>query len=198
MLAQQAAAAALEARQREEEAERKAQEEEERAAAAAAEREVQENLRAKMALFNSDDEEPVDDFFNDLAAENPVLDEPDFDFAEPIRAGPPQATNSLFERPEMNGKKIKVVSAASKRNGENSTTTKTTFTAPISTFTSVNKRSQAVDLSDSDSDDEIPASAPMPKKSVGRPRAVPTRGGMVPTRGGGTPKRGRGRPRKTM
>lgn len=188
LLAQQAAAAALEARQREEEArkreeeaQRKAAEEEEKAAAA--EREAQENLRAKMALFNSDDEEPVDD---------------DFIFAEPIRAGPPQATNSLFGRPEMNGKKIKAVSAASKRNGESSmTTTTTTITAPVSTFTSVNKRTSAVDMSDSDSDDEIPASAPEPKKPVGRPRAVPTRGGMTPTRGGGTPKRGRGRPRKT-
>ena len=197
MLAQQAAAAALEAQKREEEAQRKAREEEERAAAA--EHEAQENLRAKMALFNSDDEEPVDDFFNDLAAENPILDEPDFGLAEPIHAGPPQATNSLFDRSEMNGKKVKVVSAASKRNGENtSTTTTTTITAPVSTFTSVNKRPQAVDLSDSDDDDEIPASAPVPKKAVGRPRAVPTRGGMVPTRGGGTPKRGRGRPRKTM
>jgi hypothetical protein len=145
-----------------------------------------------MTLFNSDDEEPVDDFFNDLPTEDPVLDEPSFEiFAEPIRTGPPQATNSLFDRPEMNGKKIKVVSAASKRNGENSTTTTTTtFMAPVSTFTSVNKRAQAVDLLNPDSDDEIPASVLVPKKPVGRPRAVPTRGGD-------TPKRGRGRPRKT-
>ncbi|KAJ4378412.1 hypothetical protein N0V86_006115 [Didymella sp. IMI 355093] len=184
MLAQQAAAAALEARQREEEArehedeaQRKAAEEEK---ALAAEREAQENLRAKMALFNSDDEEPVDDFV----------------FAEPIRSGPPQATNSLFDRPEMNGKKIKVVSSASKRNGE--IPSMTTILAPVSTFTSVNKKTQAIDMSDSDDDDEIPASAPVPKKPVGRPRAVPTRGGMTPTRGGGTPKRGRGRPKKTM
>ncbi|KAF2625367.1 hypothetical protein BU25DRAFT_493002 [Macroventuria anomochaeta] len=192
ILAQQAAAAALEARQQEEEAQRKAAEEEERAAAV--EREVQENLRAKMALFNSD-HEPVDDFLYDLAAEDPVLDELAFDFEpEPIRNGPPQATNSLFDRPEMDGKKT-----TSKRNGENSTTTTTTtFTAPVSTFTSINKRPQAIDLSDSDSDDEIPASAPVPKKPVGRPRAVPTRGGMVPTRGDGTPKRGRERPRETM
>ncbi|KAH6639659.1 hypothetical protein C7974DRAFT_470134 [Boeremia exigua] len=197
ILAQQAAAVALEARQREEDAHRMAAEEEERAAIA--EREAQENLRAKMALFNSDDEEPVDDFFNDLAAEDPVLDEPDFDtFAEPIRTGPPQATNSLFDRPEMNGKKIKVVSSASKRNGENATTTTTTFTAPVSTFTSVNETPQARISSDSDSDDEIPATAPVPKKPVGRPRLVPSRGGMVPSRGGGTPKRARGRPRKTM
>ncbi|KAF1926062.1 uncharacterized protein M421DRAFT_423067 [Didymella exigua CBS 183.55] len=203
MLAEQAAAVALVAQQCEEEArkrgeeevQRKAAEEEEKAAAA--EREAQENLRAKMALFNSDDDEPVDDFLNDLVDEDPVLDD-DFDFAEPIRTGPPQATNSLFDRPEMNGKKIKVVSTASKRNGETiRTTTTTTFTTPVSTFTSVNKEPQAVDMSDSDDDDEIPASAPVPKKAVGRPRAVPSRGGMVPIRGGGTPKRGRGRPRKT-
>lgn len=199
-LAQQAAAAALEARQQQE-SQRKIVEEEERVAAA--EREAQENLRAKMALFDSDNEEPVADFFNDLAAEDPILDEPDepdfSGFVEPGRSGPPQATNSLFDRPEMNGKKIKVVSAASKRNGENSTTTTTTtFTAPVSTFTSVNRRPQTVHMLDSDSDDEVPASAPAQKKSVGRPRMVPSRGGMVPTRGGGTPKRGRGRPRKEL
>lgn len=206
ILAQQAAAAALETQQREEEAQGKAAEVQERAAAA--EREAQENLRAKMALFNSDDEEPVDDFFNNLAAEDPVMDEHEFEpepepesepESEPVRSGPPQVTNSLLDRPGMNGKKIKVVSAASKRNGETSTTTTaTTFTAPASTFTSVNKRPPTVDLSDSDGDDEIPANAPTPKRHMGRPRVVPTRGGMVPTRGGGTPKRGRGRPRKTM
>lgn len=197
ILAQQAAAAALEVQGRGEEAQGKVAEEKERAAVA--EREAQDNLRAKMALFNSDDEEPVDDFFNDLAVEDPLSDEPDFTaLAEPVRTGPPQATNSLFDRPEMNGKKIKVVSSASKRNGENSLTTTTTVTAPVSTFTSVNKKSQVVNLSDSDSDDEIPASAPPPKQPVGRPRLVPTRGGIRPTRGGGTPKRGRGRPRKEI
>ena len=197
VLAQQAAAAALEVQQREEEAQQKVAEEEERAAAA--EYEAQENLRAKIALFNSDDEEPVQDFFNELAAEHPVLDEPDFaTLAEPVQDGPPQAINSLFDRPEMNGKKINVVSSASKRNGETSTTiSTTTVTAPASTFTSVNKRSHAVELSDSDSDDEIPASAPPPKRSVGRPRLVPSRGGGIrPSRGNGTPKRGPGRPRK--
>ncbi|KAJ4319598.1 hypothetical protein N0V94_003831 [Neodidymelliopsis sp. IMI 364377] len=202
VLAQQAAAAAaLETQQREEEAQRKAAEEEERATAA--EREAQENLRAKMALFNSDDDAPVDDFFNDLAADDPVLDEPDLESEpEPIRTGPPQATNSLLDRPGMNGKKIKVVSAASKRSDDAAATTNTTsmLMAPVSSFTSINKRPQTVDLSESDGDDEIPASAPVPKKPVGRPRGmVPTRGGgATPTRGGGTPKRGRGRPRKTM
>ncbi|KAJ8118669.1 hypothetical protein OPT61_g403 [Boeremia exigua] len=202
VLAQQAAtaAAALGVQQREEEAQRQVTDQDERAAAA--EREARENLRAKMAIFNSDDEEPVDDFFNDLAAEDPVLDESDID--QPLEStwtGPPQATNSLFDRPEMNGKKIKVVSSASKRDGERSTTTTTTTeaTVPVSSFTSINKKPKAIDLSDSDSDDEIPASAPAPKRPVGRPRLVPTRGGgMVPTRGGGTPKRGRGRPKKIM
>lgn len=178
-------------------ARRKAAEEEERVLTA--EREAQENLRAKMALFNSDDEEHVDDFFNDLAVEDPVLDD-DFELAKPNRSGPPQATNSLFDRPEMSGKKIKVVSAASKRNGENSTTITiaATLTAPVSAFTSIKKKPQAVDMSGSDSDDEIPASAPIAKKPIARPRIMPTRGGMTPTRGGGTPKRGRGRPRKVM
>lgn len=198
-LAQQAAVAALEAQQREEEAQRKAAEEHR---AAAVEREAQENLRAKMALFNSDDDAPVDDFFNDLAAEEQPEEE-ELNLAQvdkPIRSGPPPATNSLFNRPEMKGKRIKVVSASSKRNDENTATSKTTIvTAPASTFTSVNKRPRVVNLSDSDSDsdDEVPASAPPPKKPIGRPRLVPTRGGIVPTRGGGTPKRGRGRPRKT-
>ncbi|UPX17024.1 uncharacterized protein EKO05_0007401 [Ascochyta rabiei] len=203
ILAQQGAAAALEAQRREEEAQQEATVEQERAAVA--EREAQENLRAKMALFNSDDEELADNFFDELAAEDPLLDEPPCEpepEPEPARTGPPQATNSLFDRPAMNGKKINVISAASKRNGRNSTTTTTTtmtVTAPIATFTSVNKRPQTVGLSDDDDDDdEIPANAPVPKKADGRPRAVPTRGGMVPTRGGGTPKRGRGRPRKTM
>lgn len=205
ILAQKATAAALEAQSREEQTKRQSAEMAERAAAA--EREAQQNLRTKMALFNSDDEEPVDDFFNDLAAEDPVMDDdvangPNLETEnEPVRSGPPQAVTSLLDRPSMHGRKIKVVSAASKRNGESSTTiTTTTIIPPVSTFTSINKKPQIVDLSDSDSDgdDEIPASAPVPKMHVGPPRAVPTRGGMVPTRGGGTPKRGRGRPRKTM
>ncbi|KAJ4986453.1 JmjC domain-containing protein [Stagonosporopsis vannaccii] len=190
-LAQHAAAIALE----EEAARLKAEER-----AAAAEREAQENLRAKMALFHSDDEEPVDDFFNNLTAEEPLSHEPDLAaLAEPVRTGPPQATNSLFDRPEMNGKRIKVVSSASKRNSENSTTTSTTIiTAPILTFTSVNKRPQAIDVSDLDSDDEIPACAPPSRQPSGRARLVPTRGGIRVSIGGGMPKRGRGRPRKEM
>ncbi|KAF2127171.1 hypothetical protein P153DRAFT_320677 [Dothidotthia symphoricarpi CBS 119687] len=198
ILAQQAAAAALEAQ-------RKTEEEKIRVEAAA--REAEENLRAKMALFegSDDDDHYTNDFLGGLAAEDspppdPLSEEennlPDSEpeiEPEPVRA---KATNSIFTRPGMNGKKIKIVSASKKRNGEASskTTTTTTFEAPPSTFTSVNKK--AVDLSDSESDEDVPASAPVAKRPVGRPPK--NRGAVVPSRGSSSGKRGRGRPRKTM
>lgn len=199
VLAQQAAAAALERQSKEEEAQERA---------AAAEREAQENLRAKMAFFHESDEEEelVDDFLGDLpsanskdkAASTPPTPEPE-------RMGPPPATNSLLARPEMAGKQIKAVSASHKQNGSTSkVTTTTTITIPTTGFTSINKaltpaqprvgRPKTIDLSDSESDDNVPASAP-PKESVARPLGRPS---MVPTRGNGTFKRGRGRPRKSM
>jgi hypothetical protein len=85
----------------------------------------------------------------------------------------------------MRGKKIKIVSAQSRSNANGITTTMAS-----SSFTPVNRRGKEIDLSDSDSEDEVPASAPVVKKPLGRPI-------MVPTRGRGA-KRGRGRPRKTM
>jgi hypothetical protein len=197
LLAQQAAAAALEARKREEEEARA-----ERERVEAAEREAQENLRAKMALFEGSDDEGagvIDDFLGDLSnnEEDQLLDNsppPQNDLSpspepEPVRSGPPQSTNSIFAQPGMKGKKIKIVSAQSKANRKITTTT--TLTAPTSSFTPVNRRGKEFVLSDSDSEDEVPASAPSVKKPFGRPP-------MVPTRGGGATKRGRGRPRKTM
>jgi hypothetical protein len=200
LLLAQSAAAALEARQ-------KAEAEKERAAAA--EREAQENLRAKMGIaeyLEGSEDESLDGFIDTLAADDePFAHERDLTPKEPsttARNGPLQSTNSLFAKPDMFGKKVKIVSAQSKRNGEglSKMTTTTTIKAPPSSFVSVNKRGpRRVDLSsdDSDDDDEIPAKAPLPpaETTVSRPRGRPS---MVPTRGGGTANRGRGRPRKTL
>ncbi|KAF1940861.1 hypothetical protein EJ02DRAFT_435250 [Clathrospora elynae] len=190
--AQQAAAAALEAQQKEEEA---------KARAAAEAREAEENLRAKMALFPESDNE--DDLMNDLLGDFPAEDEPfdeeqfEGETPEPVHTGSPQSTNSVSGRPGMNGKKINVVSAASRHNGDEPSNfaTRTTVTAPVSKFTNVNKKAQAIDESDSESEGDIPASAPAPKKSVGRLAGRPS---MVPNRGSSSGKRGRGRPRKTL
>ncbi|KAH7125350.1 hypothetical protein B0J11DRAFT_486844 [Dendryphion nanum] len=198
MLAQSAAAAL--------EATRKAEAEKARAAAAA--KEAEENLRAKMAIWDSGSEdEEIGGFFDSFAAEDDPLHEREDIPVElsperlqaPTRSGPPQSEHSLFSRPGMAGKKIKVT--ASKRNGENGATMTmrtATITAPVP---SVRKSARAVDLSEesgSDSDDEIPARALTPKKTAsrtGRPSLVPTRGGSaVGARGRGRG-RGRGRPR---
>jgi hypothetical protein len=153
--AQQAAAAALEAQRRKEDA----QAEQDRIEAS--EREAQDNLRAKMALFD-DHEDLVDGFLGDLRDEEPFEELFEDPTPEPTRMGPPQTTNPLFARPDMVGKKIKIVS---KRNGDSpNTTAMTTVTAPASGFKPINKHSQAIDLSDSDSDENIPASAPIPKR----------------------------------
>jgi hypothetical protein len=192
VLAQQAAAAALEAQKREEAARLEA------ARIEAAEAEAEDNLRAKMALFDdtNDGGALIDDFLGDLSHDDQVpylVPSPPYTKSispepRPLRTGPPATTNSRFAQPGMRGRKIKIVSAQSKRNGESAKAT--TITAPSSGFNTVNKRAKAIDLSDSDSEDEIPATAPEPKR-VGRPS-------MVPARGGGAVKRGRGRPRKTM
>jgi hypothetical protein len=199
LLTQQAAAAAPEAPKREEAAHL------ETARSQAAEAEAQENLRAKMALFDGSSDHGanlVDDFLGDLSHDeeeeqfhndSPKRPSPSASPKPPLRTGPPQTTNSIFAKPGMRGKKIKIVSAQSKRNGEatkSTTTTLTTMTPPTSSLSTINRRVKAIDLSDSDSDEDVPASAPVPKK-MGRPS-------MVPTRGGGAVKRGRGRPRKTM
>jgi hypothetical protein len=198
LLAQQAAAVALAAQEREEAAKA------EKARVEAAEREAQENLRAKIALFDGsgdDETNVVDDFLGNLshgedesvfiepAEAEPTPGEPS---PEPTRSGPPPAINSIFNQPGMRGKKIKIVSARSKQNGITTkttiaTTTPATFIPRTTGFTPVNKRSKEIELSDSDSGDNTPAAASMVKKKIT----------MVPTRGRGA-KRGRGRPRKTM
>lgn len=199
VLLAQSAAAALEAQ-------RKAEEEERRAEAAA--KEAEENLRAKMQIeeyLEGSEDESFNGFIDSLAAQDePLFNEREASLKEslaPTRTGPPQSGNSIFTKPGMTGKKIKIVSAASKRNGEGPSTTTTTKTttimAPVSSFISVNKKSKAVYLSDdlSDSEDEIPAKAPAPKTPLGRPAGRPS---MVPTRGSSSGKRGRGRPRRTL
>lgn len=192
LLAQQAAAAALEA-QRKAEAARKAEEEQ----AAAAAREMEANLRTKMALFpGSDDEQQVlDDFLGDLPADNEsVVDEQlSEDGVGPTApTGPPQPT-SLLNRPGMAGRSIKIVGTSSKQVGKEPSRTPSTAGLGVKS-TSSNKKAVSVDISESESEDDVPASAPAPKKPVGRP---PGRFAMVPTRGGGAAQRGRGRPRKT-
>lgn len=204
VLAQKAAAVALEAQKKEE----AAQAEQDRAAAA--EREAQENLRAKMALFDGDGDDgddgtnDVDAFLNGLSdseADAPAVEDAPIEEAqlssspesepEPVRTGPPPTTNSIMNQPGMRGKKFKIVGAQSSRNGTATTTrTLTSFTA---SFTPVNRRAKEIDLSESDSDDAIPANTPVP--------LVKGKSAMVPTRGGGASRgrgRGRGRPRKTM
>ncbi|KAF2441445.1 hypothetical protein P171DRAFT_434141 [Karstenula rhodostoma CBS 690.94] len=190
LLLAQSAAAALEAQ-------RKA--EAEKARAAAAEKEAQENLRAKMGIaevyFGGSDEESLTGFINTLAAEDePLAHERAESSSSPAANEPPlQSTNSIFSKPGMEGKKIKIVSKRS-GDGATKTATTTTVTAPLTGFTAVNKKaSKAINVSDSESDseDEIPAKAPAPKRPVGRP---PGRPSLVPTRGTSSG-RGRGRPR---
>ncbi|PSN63848.1 hypothetical protein BS50DRAFT_576476 [Corynespora cassiicola Philippines] len=218
----QSAAAALEASRGEEEerarAEAAAREAEERARAEAAAREAEENLRAKMGiaqLFEDEEDESLNGFIDELAAEdeplhheNKLSDDELPPKASPIRTrtGPPQSKNSIFNKPGMAGKKIKVVGTSSKQNGES---TPAKASSSVSGFTSINNRSaKTVNLSDdSDSDGEemIPAKAPVPPpkpsgRPVGRPKGsgrtglVPSRGSSSGMRGRG---RGRGRPRKS-
>jgi hypothetical protein len=204
----QSAAAALEAS-------RLAEEEKAKAKAKAAEEEAAENLRAKMALWDEDhDNDALDGFIDDFAAEDEPLhqerspvhmqssrtlpaDETPSVSPEAARAGPLQSDNSMLARPGMSGKKIKIVAA--KRNGADAPSAKppsrATASIPVSSFTTINKSSMAVDLSESsesDSEDEIPAKAPMKKATDDRPAG---RRPLVPTRGGGSRGRGRGRGR---
>jgi hypothetical protein len=195
----QSAAAALEAS-------RRAEEEQERERARQAEREAEENLRAKMALWDEDNGS-INGLIDEFAAEDEPLHqerdrEEESSSVSPVavRSGPLQSENSILTRPGMEGKKIKIVS--SKRNGtggpaaKSTSSTTTTVTPPAATFSAINKNnSKAVDLDteSSSSDDEIPARAPT-AKPTGRPSVVPTRGSSS-GRGRG---RGRGRPRKTL
>jgi hypothetical protein len=184
------------------EAQRKA--EAEKVDVAVAEKAAQENLRAKMGIeeeyLESSGDEDFNGFIESLAAEDEPLAhertaEPS---SSPAANGPPlQSTNSIFLRPGMEGKKIKIVS---KRSGDpaSKATTTTTVTAPVPSFTVLDKKvSKSINVSDSESDgeDEIPATAPAPKKPVGRPRGRPS---LVPTRGASSGRgRPRGRPRKS-
>lgn len=211
LLIAQSSAAALEAQ-------RKAEEEKARAEAAA--REAEENLRAKIGLaeyFEGSDNESLNGFINDLAAQDePPVHETQASPQSSSESSPAAApvpaptatlhtTNSIFAKPGMAGKKIKIVSAQSKRNGESyaqpsatASTTMNTISAPVPSFRSVNKRVKAVELSDesdSDSEDQIPASAPAQKGPFQRPLGRPA---MVPTRGSSSGKRPRGRPRKIV
>ncbi|KAF2004926.1 hypothetical protein P154DRAFT_518980 [Amniculicola lignicola CBS 123094] len=168
----------------------------------AAEKAAEENMRAKMAIEEWSEDGDLNGFIDGLAAaderehnEDDRSQDATFQSSPAqVRDGPPQSQNSIFSRPGMSGKNIKVVSA--KQNGEtgsSSTTMKSiNISAPVAAFTSVNKASRRANLSEnseSDSEDEIPAKAP-PPKSVGRPS-------LSSMRGLSTAKRGRGRPRKS-
>ncbi|ORX98540.1 hypothetical protein BCR34DRAFT_150025 [Clohesyomyces aquaticus] len=216
LIVAQSAAAALESSQKAEaekeparEAERGKGREAERARARVAAREAKENMRAKMAIERADesDEPSLKGFIDDYAAE----DEPLFDDLEPTpksspiaaRPGPVSSGSSILARQGTTGRKIKIVSA-NRSNGaayagpSTKSTTTTTITAPVSAFTTVYKgraNPGALELSDasgSDSEDEIPAKAPvdmpMGRASLGSIR------GSIRSRGRG---RGRGRPRKS-
>ncbi|RAR11613.1 transcription factor jumonji aspartyl beta-hydroxylase [Stemphylium lycopersici] len=168
MLAKQAAAAALEAR------------------AEAEAREAEENLRAKMAIFpESDDEEQLmDNFLGDLDAEDEIPEvevQPEVSLPKPMHNGPLPPTNSILSG--LNGKKIKIF-GSSNRNG----TGRNKATPSASKFKPVNRKPQSIDISDTESEDEIPATAPTPKKPVGRP---PSRPSMAPARGSSFGTRGR-------
>lgn len=180
-IARYAAAAALEAQQK---AEAKAKAEEKRAAAVA--HEVEENLRTKMAFVTESDEERLDinKVLGNLFDGDSVMGEEFSDDQGPpiASAGPPQVSNSLLNRPGMAGKSIKIVGSTSK-------------TSPGGRFTSVNKKAVLQDISESESELDVLATAPI-RKRPGRPPGG-GRGHVVPTRGRDTPKRGRGRPRKT-
>jgi len=195
LLARQAAAAALEAQEK---AEAKRKAEEERVAVAT--REAEANLRAKMALFAESDNEHqlLDDFLGDLSArEESVTDEQhsEQDMAPTAPKGPPQTTNSLLNRPGMAGRSIRIVGSSSKHSGQKPFMSAQTanVTVPGPKSTSINKKAINVTISESESEEAVPANAPGLKKPVSRP---PGRPSMVPTRGGSASKRGR--PRKTM
>ncbi|KAF1976133.1 hypothetical protein BU23DRAFT_529392 [Bimuria novae-zelandiae CBS 107.79] len=179
LLLAQSAAAALEAQRRADE---------EKARAAAAEREAQENLRAKMGIaeefLNHSNDESLDGFIDTLAADDEPLAHERYDDApsSPVNGPPLQSTNSIFSKPGMEGKKIKIV-------GKKATSPTTTVKKGPTIIT---KKSKSINVSDSgsESEDEIPATAPVVKKPAGRPALKPTRGSSSVGRG-----RGRGRPR---
>jgi len=185
------------------------EEERGRARAEASTKEAEANLRAKIEIaeeyLNVSGDESIDGFLDNLAAEDePLAHEKSTPKEAPAfsHIGSLQSSNSIFSRPGMESKKIKIVGVQSKRNSE--AASRAVSAVPTepgpTTFTSINKSHTTINLSESESDgeDEIPAKAPTKtpiKKPVGRP---PGRPSLIPTRGSSTPKRGRGRPRKTM
>ena len=183
------------------EAQRIAQEEKEKAAAA--EREAQDNLRAKMGIMDEflyEEENSLDGFIDTLAAEDEPLthEKPgqiELESSQALErpASLLQTTNSIFTTPRVPGKKITIV-------GKKSSDTPAAPTAVMipkpSTFVSINKKPKSINVSDSESEDEIPAKASnaekkTPSKPVGRSALKPTRGRGYAGRG-----RPRGRPRK--
>ncbi|KAF2737300.1 hypothetical protein EJ04DRAFT_574703 [Polyplosphaeria fusca] len=190
----QPAAAALEAQ-------KKAEEEKARAEAVA--REAEENLRAKMAIAGWDEQsDGADDnlntFIDTLAAEDDAETQDTRNESPPVVTrgdASPQSSTSIFSRPGMTGKKIKIVSA------KNANRTTTTTQIPVKAAAPNFKKStkvQEVNLSESElgSEDEIPAKTPATKlplkRRVGRHSLNDVRGNVA------KPTRGRGRPRKTM
>ncbi|KAF2269296.1 hypothetical protein CC78DRAFT_529518 [Lojkania enalia] len=192
ILLAQSAAAALEAQQKAEI---------EKAHVAATAKGAEENMHAKMALAglaDGSDAEDLNDFIGDPAAEDEAAQDAETDTSPmAVQYGPPKSENSILSRHDMSGRKIKIT--GKQPNGTATpTTTMATITKTTSEFTFVNKKStKAMDLSDSSSEDEIPAKASVSAapldKLVGRPSLNGIRGRNV-----GRPTRGRGRPRKSI
>ncbi|KAF2491062.1 hypothetical protein BU16DRAFT_543323 [Lophium mytilinum] len=177
-------------------------------------KEAEENMRAKMsaAEWAMDGEESQHsddgslDAYIDTIAGAEVLPPKSASPSPPppeVTAQPTKSSNSILSRPGMAGRKIKIVSAASRKQQSSTPKSNTPAKRVGSITTNGNRKSsgptevQLSDSSDSDSGDEIPAVAPAPKAKVGRPsigRPSLTTSGFTPVNLAA--KRGRGRPPK--
>ena len=147
---------------------------------------VEENRKAKLMAAEwvvSEDEdeyqesgnESLDAYIDAVATEDPKSTKFNV-INSSLHPAPPKPNNSILSRPGMAGKKIKIVSAASKQN--QSTPKSTTSATKVVIDTAFNSsrrpgrppRVQLSDSSESESEDEIPARLPvLPAKPVGRP-----------------------------
>ncbi|KAF2709302.1 hypothetical protein K504DRAFT_490833 [Pleomassaria siparia CBS 279.74] len=210
LLLAQSAAAALEiskkteleiSKKAEEEISKKAEQERIRAQQAA--KEAEENMRAKLEIAEwaeGSENESLNGLIDNLAADDEPLYQEKQLSPKLGHSGPPQSENSLLSRPGISGKKIKIVSASAQHEGV--TSGNSTPVPPDRPPVNGSTDSRILELSDSDSEDEIPAKAPASAKAalgrpLGRPPGRPS--AIVPTRVGlNVGKRGRGRPRKSM
>lgn len=169
--------------------ERSKRAEQEKADAAAAAKEVEENLRAKMALYSGSEDESnlVDDFLGDLPADDQSSDHevpPETDSLEattPYAARLPPVQSGLTSINER---------SMTRANGDTATTTKIApaIASPATKRRNAAKKGQTIDISDSESEDEVSVPSPVAKKPMAR---RPGRPSMKPTRGAGIVRRGR-------